>query len=261
LSQIREPEKRPVGYFFLDAMTERDIKAVQAIERLSFDVHWSDEMYRRELRQPCAHRYLVARSSPVFPPPRSSRPSRSSRLLISRPPLVAPLLHRLLGGTASEPPSPPPEETIVGYAGLSVVVDEGHIITVAVHPSCRGRGIGELLLNGLIDLASEMGAAMLTLEVRVSNVAAQSLYLKYGFAPTAQRPRYYDNGEDALIMWTEPLLSPAYQTLLGSLRERLFTRLREQAESRDYLHRHLPAERPESQEPHDHSSLTTPIIL
>jgi [ribosomal protein S18]-alanine N-acetyltransferase len=248
-----------VGYFFLDAMTEKDIKAVQAIERLSFDVHWSDEMYRRELRQPRYHRYLVARSSPVFPPP---RPPRPPRLLTSRSPLVAPLLHRLLGGTASEPPSPPTEEAIVGYAGLSVVVDEGHIITVAVHPSCRGRGIGELLLNGLIDLASEMGAAMLTLEVRVSNVAAQSLYLKYGFTPTAQRPRYYDNGEDALIMWTEPLLSPAYQTLLGSLRERLFTRLREQAESRDYLHRDLPAGRPESQEPHEaSSSLTTPISL
>ncbi|NJN66156.1 MAG: ribosomal protein S18-alanine N-acetyltransferase [Chloroflexaceae bacterium] len=223
-------------------MTEKDIKPVQAIERLSFDVHWSDEMYRRELRQPQVNRYLVARFSPTFPAPRGSPPLPTVR----RKPFAVPLLDRLLGGGAPEPspssPSPAPDP-MVGYAGIAVAVDEGHITTVAVHPSYRRRGIGELLLNGLIDLAVEMHAAMLTLEVRVSNLAAQNLYLKYGFVPTAQRPRYYDNGEDALIMWTEPLQSPAYQTRLGSLREQLFSRLRAQAED-------------QTTEP---ASLTTPV--
>ena len=71
---------------------------------------------------------------------------------------------------------------------------------------------------------------MLTLEVRVSNLVAQQLYLKYGFRASGTRPRYYtDNGEDALIMWTESVRAAAYQERLRRLRELLFARLREEA--------------------------------
>ncbi len=110
---------------------------------------------------------------------------------------------------------------IVGYGGLWLVVDDGHITTLAVAADQRGRGIGGLLLEALIDAALAIGAAQLTLEVRAGNLAAQRLYLAYGFAPVATRARYYhDNGEDALIMWTDDIRSDAFQQRLAQLRAR-----------------------------------------
>ena len=85
------------------------------------------------------------------------------------------------------------------------MVDEGHIITFAVHPDWRRQHIGERLLLAFLDLAAERGAHEATLEVRLSNLPARRLYEKFGFRPVGLRPRYYsDNGEDALIMTTEP---------------------------------------------------------
>ena len=67
---------------------------------------------------------------------------------------------------------------------------------------------------------------VLTLEVRVSNIAAQKLYLKYGFAAKGTRRKYYtDNNEDALIMWTERITTPEYQARLHTLRSLLAERL------------------------------------
>jgi ribosomal-protein-alanine N-acetyltransferase len=93
----------------------------------------------------------------------------------------------------------------------------------------RGHGVGELLLNTLIDHAYELQAQTITLEVRVSNTVAQKLYLKYGFQPAGTRPRYYtDNGEDALIMWTDPIDTPTYKARLSELRRQLYARLQRQ---------------------------------
>lgn len=103
-------------------------------------------------------------------------------------------------------------------------------------PDERGKGLGELLLNGLIDHAYDLQARMLTLEVRVSNTTAQQLYLKYGFELGGKRPRYYtDNGEDALIMWTEELSTPLFQDRLSELRRRLYTRLQAQSETQEKI--------------------------
>lgn len=206
-------------YYFVERMTEADIEQVQAIERRSFSTPWSVNTYRQELRNQGASRYIVARASPTLPPPRHEhRPPRRG--------LLAALLPTVFGAPTS-PQSPYP---IVGYGGVWLSVDEGHITTIAVAPEYRSRGIGELLLNGLIDQAINLNADVLTLEVRVSNIVAQQLYLKYGFRPAGTRPRYYtDNGEDALIMWTDPIRTPAFQERLYRLREQLFARLREEA--------------------------------
>jgi [ribosomal protein S18]-alanine N-acetyltransferase len=207
-------------YYFIEPMVEDDIEPVQQIERRSFSTPWSANTYRHELHHPSNSRYIVARTSPTPPPPRSdTQPPRRG--------LLATLLPSLFGGMPTASPSPYP---IVGYGGLWLSVDEGHITTIAVAPEYRGRGIGELILNGLIDQALALNADMLTLEVRVSNLVAQQLYLKYGFRPSGTRPRYYtDNGEDALIMWTESIHSTQYQERLRQLREQLFTRLRLEA--------------------------------
>lgn len=96
------------------------------------------------------------------------------------------------------------EERIVGYAGMWIILDEGHITNIAVDPSYRRRGIGQGLLGELTRLALQRGAVAMTLEVRVSNAEAQRLYTKLGFEPRGIRKEYYqDNKEDALIMWRE----------------------------------------------------------
>lgn len=207
-------------YYFIEPMIEADIERVQAIERQSFVTPWSANTYRSELRNPSNSRYVVARASPAPPPAqRADQPRRRG--------VFAEIISVLLG-TPTAPPINP--HSIVGYGGLWLAIDEGHVTTLAVEPEYRGRGIGELLLNGLTDQAMQLNAEILTLEVRVSNVVAQQLYLKYGFRPFGTRPHYYaDNNEDALIMSTDSIRLSAYQDRLRQLRAQLFERLRHEA--------------------------------
>lgn len=110
-------------------------------------------------------------------------------------------------------------DEVVAFAGIWLMVDEAHITTFAVDPAWRRRGIGERLLLAVLETAIGRQAREATLEVRLSNVAARRLYEKYGFRPVGLRPRYYtDNGEDALIMTTEPLAGPEMRDRLARLR-------------------------------------------
>jgi [ribosomal protein S18]-alanine N-acetyltransferase len=114
------------------------------------------------------------------------------------------------------------DDEIVAYGGMWLMVDEAHITTFAVHPAWRRQGIGERLLLAFLDFAIARRAREATLEVRLSNIAARRLYEKYGFRPVGLRPRYYsDNGEDALIMTTEPIAEPPYRERLDALRAAL----------------------------------------
>ena len=110
-------------------------------------------------------------------------------------------------------------DEVTAYGGMWLMVDEGHIITFAVHPDWRRQHIGERLLLSFIDLASDRGAHEATLEVRLSNLPARRLYEKFGFRPVGLRPRYYsDNGEDALIMTTDPLAEAPMRERIARLR-------------------------------------------
>ena len=113
------------------------------------------------------------------------------------------------------------DDTAVAYGGLWLMVDEAHIKTFAVLPEWRRRGIGGRLMLELVQLARQLGARVLTLEVRLSNHAARELYRRFGFRPVGVRPRYYsDNAEDALIMTTEPLASPHMTERVAALEQR-----------------------------------------
>lgn len=113
-------------------------------------------------------------------------------------------------------------DTVLGYAGMWVIMDELHITTIAVDPGRRGLKIGERLLLDLMEVGMARGAERATLEVREHNAAAHSLYLKYGFGDVAQRKKYYsDNNENAIIMWANNLLSPEYQAMLQDHKQRL----------------------------------------
>ncbi|WP_100330106.1 ribosomal protein S18-alanine N-acetyltransferase [Bacillus xiapuensis] len=91
---------------------------------------------------------------------------------------------------------------LIGYCGMWLVLDESQITNIAVLPDFRGKGFGEKLLVHVMKTAREKGAATMSLEVRISNKPAQSLYKKLGFQPGGIRKNYYsDNQEDALVMW------------------------------------------------------------
>lgn len=94
------------------------------------------------------------------------------------------------------------DKKVVGYAGMWHIVDEGHITNVAVMPEYQHYGIGNKLVEKLIEISIEKNIVGLTLEVRMGNLSAQKLYTKFGFKPQGIRKRYYsDTGEDAIIMW------------------------------------------------------------
>lgn len=96
------------------------------------------------------------------------------------------------------------DERVVGYVGTWLILDEGHITNVAIHPDYRRQGLASDLLEALITLVHQKGCRRITLEVRESNMSAQKLYVSLGFEPFGVRKGYYsDNGEDAVIMWLE----------------------------------------------------------
>ncbi len=107
---------------------------------------------------------------------------------------------------------------VVGYAGLMMTIDEGHVTTIAVDPSWHRNGIGTRLLLALAREAMARGATAMTLEVRMSNTGAQSLYRRFGFSPVGVRKGYYqETNEDALVMWVHEVDRPEYSTLLEGI--------------------------------------------
>ncbi|WP_298821602.1 ribosomal protein S18-alanine N-acetyltransferase [Chloroflexus sp.] len=205
-------------YYFIEPMREDDIPAVQEIERQSRMSPWSAQTYRREIQNRRSCRYVVARADTSLPNGATPPPSDFS------------LLARILQRIGLVPLSLNTGRPLVGYGGIWLNETSGHITTIAVAEAHRRRGVGELILNALIDGAYELEAQYLSLEVRVSNLTAQRLYLKYGFRPVGQRANYYtDNHEDALVMWTDPINTTSYKERLRELRRQLYERLRQQA--------------------------------
>ena len=94
-------------------------------------------------------------------------------------------------------------DEVICYGGFHKVLDEGHITNIAVKHTERGRGIGKFLLATLISKAREVGVEHLTLEVNVNNAPAIHLYESYGFKGAGIRKKYYNNRDDALIMWLD----------------------------------------------------------
>ena len=94
-----------------------------------------------------------------------------------------------------------PDPELMGYAGLWLIAGEGHITNVAVHPDHRRGGVAKVLLPLMLELCKEQDVTDITLEVRPSNEAALALYRGFGFKEEGRRPKYYEDGEDALILW------------------------------------------------------------
>ena len=96
-------------------------------------------------------------------------------------------------------------DEVVAYGGFHKIFDEAHITNIAVKESFRKQGFGRMLMEALLEEAKKLEIVAMTLEVRVSNISAVTLYEKMGFKSVGVRPKYYGDGEDAFIMWLEDL--------------------------------------------------------
>ena len=113
---------------------------------------------------------------------------------------------------------------VIGYGGLMLSFDEGHVTTLAVDPSLHGHQLGTRLLLQLVQRARSRGARSLTLEVRMSNEPAKSLYRKFGFAPAGIRKNYYPEvNEDALVMWAHDVDGDDYARRIEAIETELLS--------------------------------------
>jgi len=200
--------------FVVEPMELEDIPQVLEVDRESYTVPWPASTYRREVMHNRNARYLVLRSiaDGVLQHRENSDGEIKSRLPF-------PFFRWTARGNETKPGS------VVGYAGMWLMLDEAHITTIALRREWRGKGLGELLLVSLVEIANEMNAERLTLEVRVSNEPAQNLYRKHGFRVEGLRPRYYsDNNEDAYIMTTASIRDNVFRSQFAELVRNLETR-------------------------------------
>lgn len=154
----------------LQRATEEDLDHIVQIEQASFSVPWTRKMFEVELKQNPFGHVYVARPAG----------------------------------------SPDQVGTLLGYVCYWVVFEEWRLMTLAVEPSARRRGLGRTLLRHAMALGHSLGATRGLLEVRASNAAALTLYGQEGFLRTAVRARYYVNPvEDAVLMERELAAGPA----------------------------------------------------
>jgi ribosomal-protein-alanine N-acetyltransferase len=192
--------------YVVELMHLDDVPQVMAIERESFPLPWPERAYRYELSQNATSHYVVLRQTPQRAPADGWQPWKKLWKRNSHPP-------------------------VLGYGGFWLIAGEAHISTLAVAPDWRRRGLGEMLLWSMLKQAASMAAFEATLEVRVSNQAAQNLYTKYGFEKVGRRRGYYqDNGEDAWIMTASGFNGSAYQAHLAQLGVALQQRLRQRGQ-------------------------------
>ena len=165
----------------LELMREADVNTVQEIEREIFATPWPRNAYYRELASRASAHYVVLRQEGDF-----ERPPR----------------HR----------NPDFDPTILGYGGMWRMYDEAHVTTIGVRHDLQHQGYGRILFAGLIQAAYDMGAKWVTLEVRTTNDNAMKMYEGFGFKVIGRRKGYYtDNGEDAIVMWSDSIYSPRFR--------------------------------------------------
>lgn len=189
--------------FALRPLKQDDVVQAAEVEREAFPTLFPPTAFRRELGKRNAS-YLVAHELAGRAAIPNDAPRRG---------LFGNLLPGRSGSSNNEEGG-----RIAGFIGIWYMVDEAHVVSVGVRTKDRGRGIGELLLIGALERAMSRAAAVMTLEVRPTNTVAINLYHKYGFEKRGVRKAYYaDDREDAIIMTTEPILTPEYRDLFVAL--------------------------------------------
>jgi len=182
------------------------------LDRLCFGGLWASEGYRRELDSPNSD--LLG----LWTWETDDCESGQNRAGQGAPPL------QIRAGTGAPPLQISP--TLIGVGCLWAILEEAHIIMLAIHPSFQRQGLGQALLLALLKSACDRQLERSTLEVRSSNLAAVDLYKKFGFKEAGRRKRYYeDTGEDALVMWRSGLEKPEFQQHLAVEKVQICDRL------------------------------------
>ncbi len=206
--------------YYMRRMRTEDVNQATEIDRESSPNQWPPADYKYELHNRMARYIVVCDDEKTYAVKESETPTKSTGFT-SR-------LRRWFRRSRSsrdELPAPP-AHYVIGFAGIWLMAGEAHVTNIAVRLAYRRRGLGELLLISLIDIARELKASIVTLEVRTSNTTAQGLYLKYGFNQTGIRHGYYvdrgyqiDSREDGAVMSTEDITLDTFQTRLEKLKQ------------------------------------------
>ena len=201
---------------YVRLMHREDVAQVTEIDREAFPTLWPPVNYERELKNRLAHYIVACDEEEMVKEPEVGAPLEKDPLgLVSR---IGRLFSHDRFFSHELPKSG--KQYITGFAGFWIMVGEAHVTSLAVRSPHRRQGIGELLLISVINLAAELNARILTLEVRASNTTAQSLYSKYGFTRAGLRRNYYiDDKEDAVIMSTKNITSAPFQARLQQLKQ------------------------------------------
>ncbi len=205
--------------YTIRAMQDKDIPQVIDIDREAFPTQWPHPTYaslKQELRNRLAS-YIVACKQNEFAPG-ETKETIGNKTYWEK---ILQQLKRFFEHNRhfSEQMPPPSREYIIGMAGFWLMVGEAHLTTIGVRNVYQRQGIGEQLLISVIDKALQLNAHVVTLEVRTSNKQAQALYEKYGFNQGGIRRGYYsDNGEDAVIMSTDTITLPSFQSHFQQLK-------------------------------------------
>ena len=205
--------------FTLRALQKSDFYQASLIEREAFPTLWPHTSFEEGLKNPKIDFLILTQMTPETEAEKTNiTPTKTD---VNKHPLIIQALISIKNRFWSEPIAETPlPGTALGFVSTWFLTDEAHITTIAVKKDWRGQGLGELLLAGAIDNAIKHGSRVVTLEVRISNNSAIPLYQKYGFRRVGTRKKYYnDNGEDAAIMTTEPILSLSYQRRFEELKQ------------------------------------------
>ncbi len=188
---VDDHEAAPAPRITLRDMTADDIRAVRRIESLAYEDAWPSRTFEEELANAFAHYRVAVEQQPA-------------------PDGALATLKRKLTGS---------HHRILGFMGCWYMVDQIHLVTIAVDPAEQGHGIGRRLLFDLFDLARTAELHTAVLEVRVSNTRARHLYEEFGFRLKGTLHQYYkDNDEDAHVMITGDLRDPDQIERLARLR-------------------------------------------
>jgi [ribosomal protein S18]-alanine N-acetyltransferase len=201
-----------VRFLQIKHLAAEHLNSAVELDRLCFGGLWTLEGYGRELGSPntdllglWASQTGSGQSERFDSEHQSSEPNS---ILNSKP----------LSVETSSPATPNSKltPTLIGLGCLWAILEEAHITILAIHPRFQGQGLGQALLWALLTKAHSRQLERATLEVRDSNLAAVSLYNKFGFKEAGRRKRYYkDTGEDALIMWRSGIEKPEFKLYLA----------------------------------------------
>ncbi len=204
-----------MSFLELKPLKAEQLPAVVELDKLCFGGHWTLDGYRRELESTTSHLLtLCLKSANVYHSIQSNyNPETPNNSQLSE--LTAQQSRALsLSGVATQTEAEIPSQ-LIGLGCFWSILEEAHITLLAVNPEYQNQGLGKLLFYGLLYLAHHQGLERATLEVRVSNQTALSLYKKFGFQEVGKRRRYYqDTGEDAVILWRNHLATAEFNKIL-----------------------------------------------